>query len=140
MNFMTQRARVLFTVSIALSVLLSLGSTVRAQGSGDGKNPFTGDTEAIAVGKLIFEATCAGYCHATEGSARQGRCPNLFDCEWKYGSSDSEVFHSVSAGIPRTEMVGFKGKLPDDVLWKIVAYVRSVSQCKEGKPAAAAAH
>jgi len=139
---MTQWKRTAFIFQITLCLSVGLGGLSRAEGPSDGttKNPFAGDAEATAVGKLIYEATCAGYCHATEGSSRAGRCPNLFDCEWKHGSSDSEVFHSITAGVPRTEMVGFKGKLPDDILWKVVTYLRSASQCKADKPAAAAAH
>ncbi len=129
-----------FVVPLALFIFLQ--PVVGAQGSGPGgsptTNPFAGDTQAISEGKLIFEAVCAGYCHATEGAAREGRCPNLFDCAWKHGSSDQEVFQVVAAGVPQTEMVGFKGKLPDDILWKVIAYVRAASQCS--KPAATAAH
>ncbi len=134
---------VIFIVSVMVYLTALSGSVVWAEGPGDGatKNPFAGDAEAIPVGKLIYEATCAGYCHATEGATRQGRCPNLFDCEWKYGNSDSEIFHTLSVGVPKTEMVGFKGKLPDEMLWKVITYIRSVSQCRQdGKPAAAAAH
>lgn len=96
--------------------------------------------EAIAFGKTTFEAVRAGYCHATAEAKRNGRCPNLFDCEWKHGSSDGEIFHAITEGVPQTEMVGFKGRLPDEVLWKIIAYLRSASQCQDSKPAAEAAH
>jgi hypothetical protein len=41
-------------------------------------------------------------------------------------------------GVPKTEMIGFKGRLPDDMLWKILAYVRSASKCAEGGAAAPA--
>jgi mono/diheme cytochrome c family protein len=140
---MMRRYRVIFFVGATVSLIALSSSVMWAEGPGDGatKNPFAEDAEAIPVGKLIYEATCAGYCHATESAARQGRCPNLFDCEWKYGNSDSEIFHILSVGVPRTEMVGFKGKLPDEILWKVIAYVRSASQCRQdSRPAAAAAH
>jgi cytochrome c oxidase cbb3-type subunit 3 len=127
----------------ATGLLLVLGSSsfTRAQTPADPslKNPFAGNAEAIAFGKQIYEATCTGYCHTTETSNRAGRCPSLFDCEWKHGSTDGEIYHTVNDGVPQTEMVGFKGRLPDDMLWKIVAYVRSASQC-QGKPPATAAH
>ena len=134
--------RVFFTLSVILYLFARAGALARAETPVDNslKNPLAGNAEAITFGKAIFEATCAGYCHATEGAQRGGRCPNLFDCEWKHGGSDGEVFHTVTEGVPKTEMVGFKGKLPDDVLWKIIAYLRSASQCQNGKPAAAAAH
>ena len=137
-----QHRRAFCTLSVALCLVVLTGVLARAETPVDNslKNPFAGNAEAITFGKAIFEATCAGYCHATEGAQRGGRCPNLFDCEWKHGGSDGEVFHTVTEGVPKTEMVGFKGKLPDDVLWKIIAYLRSASQCQDGKPAAEAAH
>jgi len=134
--------RTFFVLGATLCFSLFVGSsTWAAQADKSLQNPFAGNAEAITVGKAIYEATCTGYCHATAASRRVARCPNLFDCEWKHGNSDGEVFHSLTDGVPKTEMVGFKGKLPDEVLWKVIAYLRSASQCRDGnKPAAAAAH
>jgi len=136
-----QKGRVFFLMTVVFGLLVMSGAPARAETpvKNAQQNPFTGNAEAIAVGKVTFEAVCAGYCHATETTKRPGQCPNLFDCEWKHGKSDGEVFHSLSEGVPKTQMVGFKGKLPDEMLWKIVAYLRSASRCKD-KPAAAAAH
>lgn len=114
-------------------------SPVRAESPS--QNPFAGDAQAIADGKKNFEGVCAGYCHVTESSSRPGQCPSLFDCEWKDGGSDEQIFHTVSEGVPKTQMIGFKGRLPDEMLWKIIAYLRSASKCQQdGKPSAAAAH
>ena len=137
---MMQCRRVLFTLSVTLCFIALVESSAKAETPVDSsvKNPFAGNAEAIAAGKAMFEATCAGYCHATESAKRNGRCPNLFDCEWKHGGSDGEVFHTVTEGVSRTEMVGFKGRLPDEVLWKIIAYLRSASQCQDGSQPVAA--
>lgn len=94
---------------------------------GNVKNPFANDPQAIAAGRIAFRSICSGYCH---GTGRATRCPNLFDCEWKHGGSDADVFHTVTEGVKGTEMVGFRGKLPDELLWKIVAYIRSASPCQ----------
>jgi mono/diheme cytochrome c family protein len=137
-----QCVRGLFTLGAAFCLIALADISLRAEAPSDNslKNPFAGNAEAIATGKAIFEAVCAGYCHATEGSKRSGRCPNLFDCEWKHGGGDGEVFHSVTEGVPKTEMVGFKGRLPDDILWKVISYLRSASQCQAGKTTPTAAH
>ena len=129
-----QWRRILFTLCVTFCLITLSALATRAETPVDNslKNPFTSNAEAIETGKTLFEATCTGYCHATAGSRRAGRCPNLFDCEWKHGGSDGEVFHSVTDGVPKTEMVGFKGKLPDEVLWKVIAYLRSASQCQDG--------
>ena len=103
------------------------------------KNPFAGDEAAIAEGDLLFQAVCAGYCHVKADADRDGKCPNLFDCDWVNGSgTDEEMFKVVSDGVPKTEMVGFAGQLPDDMIWQILAYVRAASTCESGADAAAA--
>ncbi len=103
------------------------------------KNPFAGDEAAVAEGDLLFQAVCAGYCHVKAEADRDGKCPNLFDCEWVNGSgTDAEMFKVVSDGVPKTEMVGFAGQLPDDMIWQILAYVRAASKCEPGADAAAA--
>lgn len=121
-----------------LFYLLVLSLSARAESPADQKNPFANDAAAIAFGKTIYEATCTGYCHTTAAANRVGRCPNLFDCEWKNGSTDGEIYHTINDGVPNTEMVGFKGRLPDEMLWKITAYIRSASQCKDNQTAAPA--
>lgn len=128
----TPRTCLLF---IALSFFAIFTSTVKAEGPADQKNPFADNAEAIAFGKLIFEATCTGYCHTTVNTNRVGRCPSLFDCEWKRGGTDGQIYHTINAGVPNTEMVGFKGRLPDEMVWKITAYLRSASLCKDGQAA-----
>ena len=108
------------------------------------KNPVAGDAAAIAEGELLFQAVCSGYCHVKEDADRDGKCPNLFDCDWANGSgTDAEMFKVVSEGVPKTEMIGFAGQLPDDMLWQILAYVRSSSKCEavpESEAAAVPAH
>ena len=48
------------------------------------------------------------------------------------------MFKVVSDGVPKTEMVGFAGQLPDDMIWQILAYVRAASKCESSADAAAA--
>ena len=103
------------------------------------KNPFAGDEAAITEGGFLFQAVCSGYCHVQADADRDGKCPNLFDCDWVSGSgTDAEMFKVVSDGVPKTEMVGFAGQLPDDMIWQILAYVRAASKCESGADATAA--
>ena len=118
---------------ILLASIILFGPLALAAGYADEvkTNPVAGDAAAVADGEMLFEAVCAGYCHVKSGADRDGKCPNLFDCEWKNGEgTDAEMFKVVSDGVPKTEMVGFAGQLPDDMLWQILAYVRSASQCQ----------
>ncbi|MBM4254800.1 MAG: hypothetical protein FJ147_02770 [Deltaproteobacteria bacterium] len=132
--------RPFFLVGVTLFTLFTFSHISHAQ-TPPTKNPFAGDEKAIKEGKGVFEGVCAGYCHATEAASRPGsRCPSLFDCEWKHGGDDAAVFKTLQDGVPKTEMIGFKGRLPDDMLWKILAYVRSVSKCQDSGAAATPAH
>ena len=122
------------SAALLLSLLLGIPTPGLAQDAVT--NPFAGDEAAIEEGGFLFEAVCAGYCHVKAEADRDGKCPNLFDCEWVKGSgTDAEMFEVVSEGVPKTEMVGFAGQLPDDMIWQILAFVRAASKCE---PAAAA--
>ncbi len=113
----------------------SLFNVATGPALGQETNPFAGDADAIAEGEALFQAVCTGYCHVVPDSQRDAKCPDLFDCEWKNGSSDAEMFQVLLDGVPNTEMVPFRGQLPDDLLWQIVAYVKSASRCEEGSAA-----
>lgn len=115
------------SVSCALLVIVSL--------TGCGENEsmpqelavvqtFMQDQEALNRGRGLFIGACAGYCHKTTPEATDAVF--LFDCEWKHGSSDQEIFDTVTIGVPNTRMVGFGSNFPEgeDDLWKIIAYLR----------------
>lgn len=90
------------------------------------------DAEAINRGRLLFEGSCANYCHGAE--PEPGEDVNLFDCQWVHGGSDEDIFRIVTSGIPDTRMVGFGNNFPEgqNDLWKLIAYLRSEqSNCDE---------
>ena len=91
---------------------------------------FAGDPAAVDRGRRIFIGTCGAYCHSAHNVERDA--PSLFDCEWKHGGSDAEIFHSISAGVPGTRMPPWAGVLPqgDDDIWRVIAYLRSASTCQ----------
>ena len=90
----------------------------------------------IARGKALFTGTCGAYCHRPGGAAagEAGDAPSLFDCEWRHGGSDAEIFRTVTRGVEGTRMVAFGGAIPDEDIWRIIAYLRSSSQCKSASP------
>jgi len=66
---------------------------------------------------------CAG-CHAAGGGGGIG--PALSDEEWIYGWEPEVIFDSIVYGRPNG-MPSFSGRIPDQQVWQIVAYVRSLS-------------
>jgi cytochrome c oxidase cbb3-type subunit III len=78
---------------------------------------------ATAQGKRLFEYfNCVG-CHAHGGG---GMGPALMDDRWIYGSDPENIFATIVEGRPNG-MPSFGGRIPEDRIWWIVAYVRSLS-------------
>ena len=84
---------------------------------------YLADPAATQRASQLFRAVCTGYCHTSQPTVERN-APNLFDCEWDHGSSDQEIFDVIAAGVPDTQMQGFGERLPEEDLWKIVAYIR----------------
>jgi cytochrome c oxidase cbb3-type subunit 3 len=84
---------------------------------------YNGNAWAIAEGKRLFsQFNCVG-CHANGGG---GIGPALMDDEWIYGFDAANIFATIVEGRP-DGMPSFRGKITDDQIWQIVAYVESMS-------------
>jgi cytochrome c oxidase cbb3-type subunit 3 len=82
------------------------------------------DDNAFAVneGKRLYRwYNCSG-CHASGGGSIG---PALMDSEWRYGSDPASLFDTIMQGRPNG-MPSFGGHIPEDQVWKIVAYVRAM--------------
>ncbi len=78
---------------------------------------------AISEGQRLYNwFNCVG-CHSNGGG---GMGPPLMDDEWIYGSDPAHVYSTIVEGRPNG-MPSFRGRIPDSEVWKIVAYVRSLS-------------
>jgi cytochrome c oxidase cbb3-type subunit 3 len=87
------------------------------------KNPYEGNEQALADGKRIYnQFNCSG-CHAAGGGAIG---PPLMDDEWIYGSKPQNVFWTIIEGRPQG-MPAYGGRIAEDQVWRLVAYVRSLS-------------
>lgn len=87
------------------------------------EGPYDRNAYGIAEGQRLYSwYNCAG-CHAHGGG---GMGPPLMDDEWIYGSDPAQIFSTIVEGRPNG-MPTFRGRIPDDQLWQLVAYVRSLS-------------
>ena len=84
------------------------------------------DPAAITAGRRMFRAVCTGYCHSTTPGVTKD-APNLFDCDSDHGDADADLYRVITQGVPDTEMLPFEGKIPEDTIWQVIAYVRSNS-------------
>ena len=95
---------------------------------GVARNPLDEDPNAAADGeRLYLWMNCAG-CHGVKGGGGIG--PPLRDVEWIYGNDPASLFQSVAQGRPNG-MPAFGAKLPDEQIWRIVAYVKTLDPSKE---------
>lgn len=99
---------------------MALGGYVKPPA--DNVSMYDDNAFAINEGKRLYRwYNCSG-CHANGGG---GMGPALMDSEWRYGSDPASLYASITQGRPNG-MPSFGGHIPDDQVWKIVAYVRSM--------------
>ena len=85
--------------------------------------PYYDNATAVNNGKRLFgQYNCSG-CHSNGGG---GMGPALMDDEWIYGSRLEQIHQTLVEGRPNG-MPAWGGKIPDDQLWEISTYVRSMS-------------
>jgi cytochrome c oxidase cbb3-type subunit 3 len=88
------------------------------------RNPYAHDAQAVEDGKVLFVAmNCAG-CHAYNGGGAMG--PDLTDSYWRYGESPAQIYKSILEGRPQG-MPSWGKALPSQEIWKLVAYIESLS-------------
>jgi mono/diheme cytochrome c family protein len=137
----------ILTIALA-SLSLTIGTAAQGQtpaGKGDPeaaklKNPVEASPDSIAAGKKAFATVCAA-CHGAEGKGgivlsviedKGGtQPPDLSDEKWDHGSSDGEIFTVIKKGVaPDFFMQPFDGRIPDNEIWNLVNYIKSLSQKK----------
>lgn len=87
------------------------------------KNPYDENAYAISQGKRYYVWFNCNGCHA-DGGGDSG--PPLMDDQWIYGHEPASIFATIVEGRPNG-MPSFRGRIPDNQIWQIVAYVRSLS-------------
>jgi cytochrome c oxidase cbb3-type subunit 3 len=84
---------------------------------------YDNNAPAIAEGQQLYnQMNCVG-CHSHGGG---GMGPALMDDEWRYGGRIDQIAATIEEGRPNG-MPSWRGKLTPDQVWKIAAYVRSLS-------------
>jgi len=86
------------------------------------QNPYEGNLRAIQEGRRLYRWMNCDGCHA-EGGGSIG--PALWDDQWRYGGRGIDIAESILDGRP-DGMPAFRGHLPMDQVWKLVAYVQSL--------------
>ena len=85
---------------------------------------YEGNAYGISEGQRLYRwYNCAG-CHFQGGG---GIGPALMDDYWVYGSEPQQIYATIAEGRPNG-MPSFGGHVPNDQIWQLVAYVRSLAR------------
>jgi cytochrome c oxidase cbb3-type subunit 3 len=81
------------------------------------------NAEAVKTGKALFYAMNCSGCHSNGGG---GMGPSLMDNLWIYGGRLEQIRQTIADGRPNG-MPSWGARLSDADLWRLAAYVRSMS-------------
>ncbi len=95
---------------------------------GELRNPYADNPSSIATGSQLFLLYNCYGCHG--GRAGGGMGPSLRDSVWRYGSSDTQLFATISEGRP-VGMPAWGGRIPEDQIWQLISYIRSLRTPQE---------
>jgi mono/diheme cytochrome c family protein len=110
----TIRGSLLYLSFAAALALLTMG---RGLADDDElKDPFLGQADAIAAGRVTYAGKCY-VCHHSAGA----RGPNLFATKL----SDQRFLETVIQGRSGTQMPAFGLRLSPDEVWQIHAFIKS---------------
>ena len=124
---------------VASLALVSTTMSVRGQAIKGGnpkaaavKNPVSANASSINKGRQAYLKACR-HCHGEKGLGDGPLAPknpspaSLIDGEWKYGSTDGEIFAIISNGVGGdSEMKGHRSEMTATDMWNIVNYLRSI--------------
>ena len=98
---------------------------------GDGKPQILASPDAetyqqnawhLSEGKRLFTSFNCSGCHGNGGG---GSGPALMDGRWIYGGNIENIVATIREGRPNG-MPSFRGKITDNQIWQIAAFVRSL--------------
>ena len=104
-------------------------------------NPWVYSDDMASHGKQVYKRSCA-ICHGAnakgDGAAGGGlpvKPRNFVEGKWTAGGKSTELFSSITKGLPGTTMAPF-GALPVNDRWALVHFIRSITKNKPKDDAA----
>jgi cytochrome c oxidase cbb3-type subunit 3 len=91
--------------------------------SGKGRD-YEDNAYHISQGQKLYGWFNCNGCHAN-GGGDSG--PALMDDRWIYGGQIENIVQTIREGRPNG-MPSFRGRVPDEQIWQIAAYVRSMGR------------
>jgi cytochrome c oxidase cbb3-type subunit III len=113
---------------VQMKQLLKLGPINDAMIAG-----FSAKPDMMASAKGLFAQRCA-VCHGQYGQGNIG--PNLTDDYWLYGGTPTQVYHTITEGVPAKGMIAWKAQLPAGQILALAAYVGTLHGSNPPNPKA----
>lgn len=114
-----------------VSLLLALVAVTTAARADDETNPYAGNADAANEGAALFASAGCAPCHGPNGEGAIG--PSLIDDKWMKRFSEGMVFRTIRDGRRGTRMIGFKERLSEDEIWKIVEFLLAKGTTRNAK-------
>lgn len=120
-------------VSIGFVTAFAQGESSETHNHAEGQaltNPIEATPDSVARGRQRYVYSCR-QCHGNKGAgdgdmSHAGGVPSDFtDDVWTYGDSDEEIFLVIKEGVS-ADMQGYKTQIPDDDIWHLVNYLRTL--------------
>lgn len=86
----------------------------------DGLRTLSQDSATVHEGQTVFQQNCVA-CHLATGGGSIG--PNLTDNAWINGGRATQIFHTVTEGVPARGMPAWGAQLGERKVQAVVAYV-----------------
>jgi mono/diheme cytochrome c family protein len=121
----------LATVWLALVAVTGVAQATPDPAAKKLKNPVASSSESIAAGQQLYAKYCR-FCHGADAKgngpmAPKGTHPPDLTAGKVQELTDGEIFAIIRDGAgPKQEMKPFKGKMPEQDMWNVVTYLRSI--------------
>jgi mono/diheme cytochrome c family protein len=119
--------RVLITAFLVCVAVLPAQAQRRAGPSGP-PNPFWGDAQAVNQGEQLYNQNCT-LCHGVAGGSGEigpAILNSNMSAPLRGELNDFQIVEAVRNGVPGTVMAAWAGKLTDDDILKVGAYLHSL--------------
>jgi cytochrome c oxidase cbb3-type subunit 3 len=87
----------------------------------------------MASATSLFAARCSP-CHGAHAQGNIG--PNLTDDYWLHGGRPTQIYHTISEGVPAKGMISWKNQLSAGEMLALAAYVMTLHDSRPAGPKA----
>ena len=119
-------------MTVAVGAIVAVAAAAAVAQDRTVGNPRSGDPAVVRAGTMLFRERCT-ECHGTDAKGVPGHDLTRL---WTSGAADARVFQTIREGVPNSIMPS--SSAPDEEVWALVAFLRSLDGAGTGTIDAAA--